>query len=60
MIAHRRRFRDDPEEYIRKLSEQRENKHIPEEVPVLFLGHEALREAKPDRARCPAIQVGHK
>jgi hypothetical protein len=37
IIAHRRRFRDDPEEYARKLHEQREYNHIPEDVPVLFL-----------------------
>ena len=37
IIAHRRRFHDDPEEYARKLVEQREYNHIPEDVPVLFL-----------------------
>jgi hypothetical protein len=37
IIAHRRRFGDDPEEYARKLIEQREYNHIPEDVPVLFL-----------------------
>ena len=37
IIAHRRHFREDPEEYARKLSEQRESNHIPEDVPVLFL-----------------------
>ena len=37
IIAHRRRFGNDPEEYARKLSEQREYNHIPEDVPVLFL-----------------------
>jgi hypothetical protein len=37
IIAHRRRFRDDPEEYARKLYEQREYNHIPKDVPVLFL-----------------------
>ena len=37
IITHRRRFRDDPEEYARKLSEQREYNPIPEDVPVLFL-----------------------
>jgi hypothetical protein len=37
IIAHRRRFADDPEEYARKLHEQREYNHIPEDVPVLFL-----------------------
>jgi hypothetical protein len=37
IIAHRRRFSDDPEEYARKLEEQREYNHIPQDVPVLFL-----------------------
>jgi len=37
IIAHRRHFREDPEEYARKLMEQRESNHIPEDVPVLFL-----------------------
>jgi hypothetical protein len=37
IIAHRRRFRDNPEEYARKLFEQREYNHIPEDVAVLFL-----------------------
>jgi FtsH-binding integral membrane protein len=37
IIAHRRRFSDEPEEYSRKLAEQRENNHIPEDAPVLFL-----------------------
>jgi hypothetical protein len=37
IIAHRRRFSDDPEEYARKLHEQREYNHIPKDVPVLFL-----------------------
>jgi len=37
IIAHRRRFADDPEEYARKLEEQREYNHIPEDAPVLFL-----------------------
>lgn len=37
IIAHRRRFRDNPEEYFRKLIEQRDNNHIPEDMPVLFL-----------------------
>src|SRR5215213_1300800 len=36
IIAHRR-FSDDPEEYARKLEEQREYNHIPKDVPVLFL-----------------------
>ena len=33
IIAHRRRFADDPEEYARKLEEQREYNHIPQDVP---------------------------
>jgi hypothetical protein len=37
IIAHRRRLRDDPEEYTRKEREQREDNHIPEGVPILFL-----------------------
>jgi hypothetical protein len=37
IIAHRRRRGDDPEEYARKLMEQREYNHIPEDAPVLFL-----------------------
>jgi hypothetical protein len=37
IIAHRRRFGDDPEEYAKKLDEQREYNHIPEDAPVLFL-----------------------
>src|SRR5829696_978237 len=37
IIAHRRRLRDNPQEYARKLSEQREYNHIPQGVPVLFL-----------------------
>jgi hypothetical protein len=37
IIAHRRRLRDDPEEYARKIEEQREYNRIPEDVPVLFL-----------------------
>jgi hypothetical protein len=37
VIAHRRRFGDDPEEYARKLEEQREYNHIPADAPVLFL-----------------------
>lgn len=37
IIAHRRRFSDDQEEYARKLSEQREYNHIPEDTPALFL-----------------------
>jgi hypothetical protein len=37
IIAHRRRFRDNPDEYARKLIEQREYNHIPEDMLVLFL-----------------------
>ena len=37
IIAHRRRFADDPEEYARKLEEQRGYNHIPQDVRVLFL-----------------------
>ena len=37
IIAHRRRFSDDPEEYARKLEEQREYNHIPQDVRALFL-----------------------
>ena len=37
IIAHRRRYGDDPEEYARKLKEQREYNRVPEDVPVLFL-----------------------
>jgi hypothetical protein len=37
IIAHRRRLSDDPEEYARKIEEQREYNRIPEDVPVLFL-----------------------
>ena len=37
IVAHRRRLRDDPEEYARKEREQREDNHIPEGVPILFL-----------------------
>jgi hypothetical protein len=37
LIAHRRRYSDDPEEYARKLEEQREYNHIPGDAPVLFL-----------------------
>jgi len=37
LIAHRRRYSDDPEDYARKLKEQREYNHIPEDAPVLFL-----------------------
>jgi hypothetical protein len=37
VIAHRRRTGKDPEEYARKLEEQREYNHIPAGTPVLFL-----------------------
>jgi hypothetical protein len=37
LIAHRRRYSDDPEEYARKLEEQQEYNHIPGDAPVLFL-----------------------
>jgi len=37
IITHRRRFADDPEEYARKLEDQREYNRIPKDVPVLFL-----------------------
>jgi len=37
IITHRRRFADDPEEYARKLEDQREYNRIPKGVPVLFL-----------------------
>src|SRR5215203_5858977 len=37
IIAHRRRLSDDPEEYARKIEEQRQYNRIPEDVPVLFL-----------------------
>jgi hypothetical protein len=37
IIAHRRRFADEPEEYARKLREQREYNHISKDVAVLFL-----------------------
>lgn len=37
VIAHRRRTGNDPEEYARKLEEQREYNHIPADVPVLFM-----------------------
>jgi hypothetical protein len=37
IIAHRRRFGDDPEEYARKLIVQREYDHISEDIQVLFL-----------------------
>ena len=37
IVAHRRRTLDDPEEYAGKEREQREDNHIPEDVPILFL-----------------------
>ena len=37
VIAHRRRTGIDPEEYARKLEEQREYNHIPAGAPVLFI-----------------------
>jgi hypothetical protein len=37
IVAHRRRVGDDPEEYARKVREQREDNHIPMDAPVLFL-----------------------
>ncbi|HZB83408.1 MAG TPA: amino acid permease [Rubrobacteraceae bacterium] len=38
IIAHRRRSGNDhPQEYARKLREQREYNHVPEDEPVLFL-----------------------
>jgi len=37
IVAHRRRPTDDPEEYTSKEREQREDNHIPEGVPILFL-----------------------
>jgi hypothetical protein len=37
IVAHRRRTRDDPEEYARKEKEQREDNHIPAGEPILFL-----------------------
>jgi hypothetical protein len=37
VISHRRRTANDPEEYARKLEEQREYNHIPQDAPVLFL-----------------------
>jgi hypothetical protein len=37
VIAHRRRTGNDPEEYARKLEEQREYNRIPADAPVLFL-----------------------
>ena len=37
IVAHRRRMRDDPEEYASKEEEQREDNHIPDGAPILFL-----------------------
>jgi hypothetical protein len=37
IVAHRRRTGNDPAEYERKEREQREDNHIPEEQPILFL-----------------------
>lgn len=37
LVAHRRRTGDDPEEYASKEREQREDNHIPGDVPILFL-----------------------
>jgi hypothetical protein len=37
IVAHRRRRGVDPEEYARKEQEQREDNHIPDGVPILFL-----------------------
>jgi hypothetical protein len=37
IVAHRRRMSDDPEEYDRKEKEQREDNHIPDGAPILFL-----------------------
>jgi hypothetical protein len=37
IIAHRRRYSDDPEEYARKLEEQREYNRVPHDATVLFL-----------------------
>jgi hypothetical protein len=37
VIAHRRRTGNDPEEYARKLEEQRLYNHISEDAPVLYL-----------------------
>jgi hypothetical protein len=37
IVAHRRRFGDNPEEYDRKLLEQREYNRLPQGEPVLFL-----------------------
>ena len=37
IVAHRRRSGNDPSEYARKEREQREDNHIPEGQPILFL-----------------------
>jgi hypothetical protein len=38
LLAHRRRGAvDDPEEYASKEVEQREDNHVPEDIPILFL-----------------------
>jgi len=37
VIAHRRRPTNDPEEYARKLEEQRKYNRLPEDMPILFL-----------------------
>jgi hypothetical protein len=37
IITHRSRSGNDPEEYARKLAEQKEFNRVPEDVPVLFL-----------------------
>jgi hypothetical protein len=37
IVAHRRRMRDDPDEYAWKEEEQREDNHIPDGAPILFL-----------------------
>ncbi|HEX2097455.1 MAG TPA: amino acid transporter [Rubrobacteraceae bacterium] len=38
LLAHRRRGAvDDPEEYASKEEEQREDNHVPEHIPILFL-----------------------
>jgi hypothetical protein len=37
IVAHRRRSGNDPAEYARKEREQREDNHIPEDQPILFL-----------------------
>src|ERR687885_524153 len=38
IISHRRRGTpDNPEEYVSKEEEERENHHVPEDIPILFL-----------------------